>query len=116
MTEDQLREISHIVWAAKELGKSAEKVEKAMRTDVKADVVSRLKVETGQWFKPEEWEELQGDAGNANGDYFRLYFKKTVGGPVFQDGKVDIAIFCPTFLRGMLRITVRSDGGVGGSY
>jgi hypothetical protein len=76
----------------------------------KAHYAQCRKVELPDWFNPDEYQRLEGDAGKASSEWFQVFVKK-------ERFSTQIVIYCPEFLRGPLSIDVYDDGkGVGGSY
>ena len=117
MKSEQLKEIRHIIWAAKELGKEATKAERKLSGDIKDGTREALEIELPDWID-DEYEILGGDAGKANSTFFRVYFKRSKVG---ERDSTELVILCPTFLRGWLRVNVRDardnrGHGVHGAY
>lgn len=117
-SQDQIIELLEIMERVIRCGADMKRLKKTLLDSIPDDHVRAVDVTICEYEQCDQL--LCGDSAGANGQFFRLMYRKTRDFGTWPNGKrhgpaVELAIYCPTFLRGRLGIKV-DDGNVWGSY
>ena len=91
------------------VSKALERMSRVVRDEAEAIRAAGLVIEDDEHNEANGWQRLQGDAGKSHGPKFQVWLKREATG-------TQIAILCPTYLRGPLTIHVAGACRVGAAY